>query len=512
MPIMKTSDIRGQRAVIYTRVSTEEQAREVLSLEAQEIACREYCQSNGLEVVHVFVEEGESAKTANRTQLKELLKFCREDRNIGVVVIYKVDRFNRSQEHHQIRALLTAMGVTLRSATEPIDDSSTGKFIEQIFVAVAELDNNIRADRSVQGMRQRLQKGFWVFPPPLGYVAGTDAHGNKNIIPDPKRADHVTWAFERFSTGLYSRQQVLRDASLRGLRTRKDKRVSAQTFEQTLRKPVYAGRIIVQGWDIDVEGKHQPLASADVFERVQLILQGRRRIIAPRARGSENFPLVHFVRCGECGQPLTGSSSKGRNQRYPYYHCQDGCTRVRKVDFETGFADLLNRLQPNPEYVALFREVILDVLRAKQHDILEAQTGLERKLLELRRNRDKLDEAFIFRQQIDVGTYRRMKEPLVCEITLTEIELQEASVETVNAEEAIDFALDVLANVSNRWKTATATQKQRFQQVLFPEGLEYINGEYRTSETCFLFNSLGSETVCKEELVALPGIEPGFED
>ena len=251
-----TGKTTGDRAVIYTRVSTEEQVREGMSLEAQEAACREYCQSHGLQLVRVFVEQGESAKTANRTQLKELVAFCREDRNISVVVVHRVDRFARfAQDHMQLRGLLAAMGVTLRSATEPIDDSSPGKFMETIFAGIAELDNNLRADRSSKGMRQKLENGFWTFPPPLGYEAGKDTQGNKSLVPDPVRADLVSWAFERFSTGLYTRQQVLHEVTKRGLRTRKGDRVSAQTFEQTLRKPVYAGRIAA--WGINVQGRHQ---------------------------------------------------------------------------------------------------------------------------------------------------------------------------------------------------------------------------------------------------------------
>jgi site-specific DNA recombinase len=119
-----TGKTTGDRAVIYTRVSTEEQVREGMSLEAQGAACREYCQSHGLQQVRVFVEQGESAKTANRTQLKELLKFCLEDRHINFVVFYKIDRFSRNNEDYmQLRGLLARVGVALRSATEPIDDT-----------------------------------------------------------------------------------------------------------------------------------------------------------------------------------------------------------------------------------------------------------------------------------------------------------------------------------------------------------------------------------------------------
>lgn len=89
------------------------------------------------------------------------------------MIVHKLDRFARNAtDHTQIRALLSSIGVQLRSVTEPIDDTSTGKFMEHVLAAVAELDNNIRTERTVKGMHQRLQDGRWTFPPPLGYRAG----------------------------------------------------------------------------------------------------------------------------------------------------------------------------------------------------------------------------------------------------------------------------------------------------------------------------------------------------
>jgi site-specific DNA recombinase len=511
MPNRRTDNTTGGRAVIYTRVSTEEQAREGLSLEAQEAACLEYCQRHGLQPVKLFVEQGESAKTANRTQLKELVAFCVSDRNISDVVFHKIDRFSRSAEDYlQLRRLLATVGATLRSVTEPIDDTSAGKLMEYLFAGLAEFDNNNRSERTTKGMRQKLERGFWTFPPPLGYMAGRDKQGNKSLVLDPERAELVRWAFERFSTGLYTRQQVLRDVTVRGLRTRKGESVSAQTFEQTLRKPVYAGR--VSAWGIDVQGRHQPIVSEESFGKVQMILKGMRPAITPRPRNNEDFPLRHFARCGQCGEPLTGSWSTGRGRKYAYYHCQEGCTRVPKETFEFEFIDLLKKLQPQPEYVALFRKVILDVLRAKQGDAIEAQVALEHKLRDLRSNREKLEKAFVYDKAIDPETYERMRTALLADITLAEMELRDASLETIDAEAVIEFALNVLANASNLWKTASLDHKQRFQQVLFPEGVEYSDGDYRTTATCMLFNGLEAEAIEEEELVALPGIEPGFED
>ena len=63
-------------AVIYVRVSTKEQT-ENLSLPTQIRACEEYCRREGYEVLERFKEEGESAKTTDRTELQNLLKYCR---------------------------------------------------------------------------------------------------------------------------------------------------------------------------------------------------------------------------------------------------------------------------------------------------------------------------------------------------------------------------------------------------------------------------------------------------
>ncbi|MCU1220234.1 MAG: hypothetical protein JWN42_1431 [Candidatus Angelobacter sp.] len=77
-------------------------------------------------------------------------------------------------------------------------------------------------------------------------------------------------------------------------------------------------------------------------------------------------------------------------------------------------------------------------------------------------------------------------------------------------EAVLDYAEMIILNASNLWKAAAAEQKQRLQQVLFPEGVTHADGNYRTALTCSLFNGMGKMTVQKEGLVALPGIEPGF--
>lgn len=127
-------------AYIYWRVSTAEQV-ENYSLDTQERGCLEYCERNGLDVVRIFREEGESAKTANRPELRAMLNACaNEARRAGIttVVVFQVDRLARAVEDYTaISGALVSQGIRVRSVGESFDDSPAGKLVENLLAAVA---------------------------------------------------------------------------------------------------------------------------------------------------------------------------------------------------------------------------------------------------------------------------------------------------------------------------------------------------------------------------------------
>ena len=504
------------KAVIYCRVSTKDQVSN-LSLPTQRKACVEYCQRQGYDVDRVFVEEGESAKTADRTELKKLLAHCRQNKGrLHAVIVYSLSRFAREKhDHHVLRAQLATLGVTLRSVTEPIDDSSTGKLMEGIIASMAQFDNDVRAERTIAGMKARLDRGGWTFPPPLGYIKGVDCNANKTILPDPQRAHLVTEAFELYASGLYSKQQVLDIINSKGLTTRNGKRLSGQTFFQLLRKPIYAGILSVPTWGIRQPSNSAALVDLETFERVQALLEGRMPSVTPRRRANPDFPLRHFVRCSHCDRPLTASWSKGRTQRYAYYRCHNRSCRavnVRREEMEQLFVDFLQGLEPKPEYLRLFGEIIVDVWKQKQKQATELHDAAARCLAHTNERKNRLVEAFVYERTIDHVTYQQQLDKLNEEITLAELEERDARIEELDVQAAVGFAEYVLLNAARLWSEFNLEQKQRLQQVIFPKGLQFGNGIYRTSGTSLIFFELEEMSTTKESLVALPGIEPGFED
>ncbi len=510
----KTETNSAAKAVIYCRVSTKEETQN-LSLPTQQKMCREYCDKQGLSVARVFVEEGESAKTRDRTQLRELLDYCREKRGlIQHVVVYRVDRFARQQHDHVIlRAQLMKFGVTLKSATEPVSEDSTGKLMENILSSFAQFDNDVRSERTVAGMKAALMEGRWTFGAPIGYRRKLDSVGRETLEPDPTSGPLVKMAFELYATGLHSKSEVLRKITAMGLRTRNGKKLTAQTFQELLRKSIYAGLISVRSWGIErVKGDFEPLVSVDLFDRVQDVLDGRALAVTPHQRNHQDFSLRRFTSCADCGLPITGSWSKGRAQRYAYYRCRNSkclTVKVSKDQFEREFAEFLSGMRPRAEYVRLFREIVLDVWKRKQGDAKGVSAAIEQRIKEIEGKRQKLLDAHVYQKTLDAELYRREDDRLSQEIALARMELHEAQIEQIDIEGVLGFAETVILDARRVWIEGTLDQRQRLQKVLFPKGVSYSNQTgFGTTETSLFFRWLALVQEKKDGLASPTGFEP----
>ena len=498
-------------AVIYVRVSTKEQT-ENLSLPTQLRACEEYCRRQGYEILERFHEEGESAKTTDRSQLQNLLKYCRTRKGkVHFVVVYNLTRFAREKyDHFALRAHLKSLGISLRSATEPIDDTSTGKLMEGVLASFAQFDNDVRSDRTRAGMRAALELGRWTFPAPIGYLNAPKWSG-KSLVPDPERAPLIARAFEELATGRFTKQEVIARMTEAGLRTRRGLVLSPQSFGQMVRNSIYVGRVESPDYGVSTRGDFEPLIDEATFYRAQAVLDGRVVVAGPRQRNHPDFPLRGFVRCEACGRPLTGSWSKGRNGHYAYYHCQRQCraVNVSKATLEGAFVDELALLQPTPGYMRLVKDRILCVWEQRRAEAKERTTEQQRRVSAIQQKLDKLDEAFLYSEAIDVTTYGRQRDKLREELTLAKIDHHAEAVDELDVEGILAFAERILPRASDLWVQASLDYKQRLQQLFFPEGIAFDGNRFnRTAVTAPLFKYLAPSESADERVVSPEGIEP----
>ena len=515
MTTKKTASISSMsKAVVYCRVSTMEQV-ENNSLPNQEKACNEYCERQGFEVAKIFVDEGESAKTKDRPALLSMIEYCKKSKGkVQAVVFYKIDRFARKQEDfHALRAILSKSGVRLHSATESIQDDPTGKLMEGMLAAFAQFDNDVRAERTVVGMKASLQAGKWTYAAPLGYVNSRTATGEITMEICPETGPLVREMFEMFATGRHTQKEILEHFTRRGLRGKNGKKLRGQTLNKILRNPLYPGWITSSLLGEErVKGNFVPLVSQEIFDGVQGVRLGKRPTITPHLRNHPDFPLRMFVRCGACGKPLTASWSSGNGGKYGYYRCpRKACRQVntRKERLEGLFVKYLERLKPKPKYVGLLRGIIEDNWKEKQAGSIAERTAMEAQLEKLMGRKQRLVE-FLVAGTLDESTYKEQVDSIEAEIIVKQIELNEAKMEGFDIEAVLNFAEHLILNASRLWSEANIDQKQRLQKVFFPEGMTYLHKEFGTAATCLFFNHLQVLRSQKSTLVAPRGIEPLF--
>ena len=499
-------------AVIYCRVSTKEQVQN-LSLGTQQTRCVDFCTRNEWAVLKVFRDEGESAKTADRPEFQRMLSFCKSKQNaVQFVVVHDLSRFSRDMgDQACVIAELESAGVHLRSVMENVDETAAGKLMRNLFGAVNQFDNDRKAERTKLGMKSAASIGRFPFKAPLGYLnVGSKNQTGANLIADAERAPLIRKAFELYATGTETRANVLRLVTSLGLKTQRGCGLTPQTFEKVLRNPIYSGWIVIAGWGVRERGSFAPLVSEELFGRVQDILDGKRLSVTAHQRNNPDFPLRVFVSCGACGTPLTGSWSKGRKGRYPYYRCRNSHCRavnVRRESLERDFAALLERLAPERRYMRLFKEIVRQVWKQKvagSESVLRAAKG---KLAELENRKNRLVD-FLLEGRLDQQTYDEQTMRLRGEIETAERELREADLEQMDLEAVLAFAEKLVERPRQLWLESTLEQKQRLQRVFFPDGVKYTKEGFGTAVSNSFFSVLRDVSEQKATLASPTGFEP----
>jgi len=155
----------------YVRVSTEDQAREGISLEMQQERIKALAIAKGWELVKIYSEDGYSGKNLKRPQIQELIK-ASQNREIDGAVVYKIDRLTRRQRDlwYLLEDVFQKNQVALVSVTEPFDTSTAqGKAFLGMLGVFAQLWRDEIAERTQDALRQKKQNGERVGTVPYGY-------------------------------------------------------------------------------------------------------------------------------------------------------------------------------------------------------------------------------------------------------------------------------------------------------------------------------------------------------
>ena len=433
--------------LLYARVSTDRQARKDLSIPAQLAAMREHARQNKWRVTGDFVDEGQSARTADRPQLQQLIRRCKEGGDVDVVLIHKIDRLARNLvDYATIKAILKQRGIRLVSVSEPFDDSSVGQLLENIIASISQWYSANLGDEIRKAYRAKLLRGEWPHKPPLGYKSERGEGGRAKTVPDGAKAPLVRQAFELYATGSYSLQGVADEMRGRGLVTRYGRTYSPELIRKLLRRPFYCGRMIWLGHEY--EGQHEPLISRALFHRVQDVLVGRGADTGEKGR--LQFLLRGVAYCRVCGQRLTAEV----HPRGSYYRCVPSPHRPKcdqpyppVAALDAQLEALYQRLQPAAGVLKLLRHEMGEIASRRERIAQTELGGLRHRIEDLENRRLRLlDERVAGRVSADL--YEKMERRYVDSRRAAEARLEQLTVDYDDPLDLLDKAIVVASTLS----------------------------------------------------------------
>ena len=231
-------------AVLYVRVSTDEQAGQRYNVATQTSKVEDRCAHDGLTVAKTFTD-ADSARTTDRPQFQAMLDYCRKHRGkITHVVVADLSRLARNVADQSLTiATLKQLGIALMSCDETIEDSAAGKMSVNLLGVFNQFFSDSLSERIKFRMKAGVEQGRWLWLAPLGYV-NSGTKGNTELHVDTQRADLVRKAFELVASRSYNLEQILRRLNVLGLDTRRGKPLTKQTLSRMLRNQIYAGWVV----------------------------------------------------------------------------------------------------------------------------------------------------------------------------------------------------------------------------------------------------------------------------
>jgi len=283
---------------LYTRVSTEDQAKEGFSLDAQQDRLLAYCKARGWDVSDKYVDDGHTGRTVKRPAYQRMM--AEKDRWDAILVI-KMDRIHRNARNFmEMMDNLQKWGKDFVSATESLDTSTAmGRFVMDIIQRIAQLESEQIGERVYMGMSQKAKNGDGILGSPVPY--GYRLIDGKFSIVEPE-ADVIREIFQRYCGG-DSMEDLRRHLRRKGILTRTGKEWSKMSLAHILHNPIYVGAL---RWDgIIREGDHAAIVDLETFDGVQRISSGKIRN-HPHARRQSANGLDHALTTGQAATSQEG--------------------------------------------------------------------------------------------------------------------------------------------------------------------------------------------------------------
>lgn len=308
---------------LYARKSSEDDERQAMSIDSQIKEMNEMALRDGFFIKEIRKESHSAKMSGQRPVFSQLITDIRIGMFTGILT-WAPDRLSRNAGDLGMLVDLMDQGKLqqIKTFSQSFSNNPNEKFLLMILCSQAKLENDQKGINVKRGIRAKCEMGWRPGMPPIGYWNRAMA-GVKDIVVDPDRGHIVTEMFDRVAKNGDSGRTIKRWFDKTGMTTRAGKGVTLSQIYQMLKNPFYYGEFefpIGSGnW---YEGKHKPLITKELFNKVQLQL-----VTCPKSPWGEKIVIFKgLFKCGSCRSNVIGEEKlrkrkAGEPRRHVYYHC-----------------------------------------------------------------------------------------------------------------------------------------------------------------------------------------------
>jgi DNA invertase Pin-like site-specific DNA recombinase len=398
---------------IYCRKSSEDEERQILSIEAQLQELRDYAKQNSLFVIKEF-SESKTAKEPGRPVFNQMLSEI-EKGNASGILAWNPDRLARNSiDGGKVIYLVdTAKITSLKFPTFWFDTTPQGKFMLSVAFGQAKYYTDNLRENILRGIRQKLRRGELPAKAPKGYY---NEPRLRTIEPDKQTFKKMRQTLEAFATGNFTLSQIRDKMFSLGLVGNSGEPCNLSTVEGLLKNPFYYGMFIYRGELL--QGSHKPMISKKLFDKIQkgIIDNGKPR----KKKIKKELIFKNFAICGECGYKITGERhTKKSGLVFAYYRCTKK-SKVKKCN--DGFLreellaeqvkEICQKVSIPDEWKDNYLNKISEWEQEESLSSVSFAQNLKIKLKELNTKIDRLTDAYL-EEALELSEYHEKKNKLI---------------------------------------------------------------------------------------------------
>lgn len=476
------------KAALYLRVSTEDQAREGYSIDAQKRNLTKYAIDNNLEIYDYYIDDGWSAKDLNRPRLQDMLKDVKA-KKINAVCVWALDRLTRDVV--DMWTLINTFGrynvKFLSMSDTTATDTASGRLELNVKGIFSQYERERIGERVVEGMLERAKKGYYTANRVLGYDYDQTT---KEFTINPEEAKIVRLVFELYCKG-WGSFKIAKHLNQKGHRTKAGNSFANNSVRNMIKNGwYYCGKFLYRPKNktpilLNAINIKEPILTEEEFMIAQKITNANQK--SARKYGSEAFTFKKRLKC-VCGRTMATYSTwslrkkeKGGSVLMRYYSCRRAAEErceynkvVRNDNLEKEFGEFLRKFA-DEEYIVLI-ERNNEIIKELKEKLESAENNLDKELARKKRLQYLLLDENINKEEFE-GLNAEINQKV--NNIYEEINQIKNEIERLESLNAIEKEKELALALADIWEELSQSEKrelvQRFiKRIVYSDHIEKV--------------------------------------